>query len=1244
MSSNRFYGFIFLGASIGACGGAGPGVPTRVDPLAGLRAEAAASPGDVALQFRLAQAELFTEDGDEASVQTPLARIRAVEPDNIRALFMSGFEQDIHGNPEAALIDYARVLQLAHTSTDPWAPFLAEVAVSESLGVADFTERFDDRIAPELVALAASPGRAGAGTQYIAANSLRDWLQKKGRAADARAAMTTGTLRCADSIDVLGPIGPRDLLNFDADHSRFIGEAAFPAELDLGPGRGVSPKRTVHPAGCEAFLGRGPIQEGGVFIARSTVTPATPGNYWLRLDSPNTLKIYLGSQLVHARDLRREMDPGVAFVPVQLDGPTTVTVVLASRHSNPVLSVAFLARSEEGLEAPEATTPLERFVKVALGFPRGRTVLAGEDLRLLPAAEKNSAVASILRGYVSLADPFKSDDKRRDGARLAFRTAAQRDPAAYEPQLRLASLEVDEGRNRDAIELLRGIWADFPHALGVGFALIESLRAEGWHSEAGDVVEDLHARAPFSCGVRYRYLGDAKATRQVGEIEARARDIVACDARSIALQGFLVSAARWPEALAESRRIAEYEDPDSMGALIREQQIAEGQRDLASIDRIAAVLAARNPRSSGSLLDRVDVALARGQATTARTLLDQAFDSSPGDHMGLAFTRAALGGRDDLAPYRLDGDQVLAAFKSSGRTYDQPAILVLDYTVTRVYPDGSGLELTHNVWKLQSDEAVNAHGEFELAEGAKLFKLRTIKADGRSMEPADIAGKSTLSFPQLSPGDFIEYEFIRPLGRSAAFPTGYVGDRFFFRGFETPYDRSEVTVILPNSLGEPQIDARGEGVTFTKTAGADNTTVYKWGVRESRPLVAEPGSVPAREYLPSVNLSARAAWPARIEFYRDILIDKEVRDPEIVRLVEEIAPERNADGSLAAQEARARKLFAWTTANIEESGDFFGSAPTMTHARSGSRVRVLRYLLGLAGIAGDFALTRGRSADQSESVIPEEDIFRYPVLAVTLQGASQPVWLTTSHRYSPFGYVGPELCGQKAYMISVSGEQVTLPACTAGSQLHRIEAVLHLRAGGQVQVDVTEFSNGERGLEFKEQLEKIPAEDLNRQFEQGYAARVLAGARLESLTVAGSPENGEPLVMRYVLSADSLGRQAGTVRYLPQLFASGFGGAYAPTTSRTTMAMFADPLEAEIVLQVIAEDGEVRPPTAVSLDGFGASHYSSRVTNVAPHTLTIERKMTVPAMRVATTDYADFATFIRAADQAEDRELAVTAH
>src|SRR5206468_12365610 len=129
--------------------------------------------------------------------------------------------------------------------------------------------------------------------------------------------------------------------------------------------------------------------------------------------------------------------------------------------------------------------------------------------------------------------------------------------------------------------------------------------------------------------------------------------------------------------------------------------------------------------------------------------------------------------------FRLDGAAVIHAFEKAARRYDAPAVLLLDRTVARVFPDGAQMILTHNIVRVQSKDGIERWGEVPIPDGAEVLTLRTHKPDGSVREPEEIFGKQTVSAPDLAPGDYVEWETLEVREPVDAFAPGFLGERFY---------------------------------------------------------------------------------------------------------------------------------------------------------------------------------------------------------------------------------------------------------------------------------------------------------------------------------------------------------------------------------------------------------------------------------------------------------------------------------
>jgi hypothetical protein len=718
----------------------------------------------------------------------------------------------------------------------------------------------------------------------------------------------------------------------------------------------------------------------------------------------------------------------------------------------------------------------------------------------------------------------------------------------------------------------------------------------------------------------------------VAELSERAMQ---CDAGANARLTALRAQQKYSEAAKELLRLESLGDPLDMAQKLD----ADLERARLAGD-VAAVKVLRDQRSSywhdrpEPTLDRADVLLAAGDTKGAIAVIADALEKEPGDLYELRRVQEALSGEDLFKGFRKNADEVIKAFEANASQYDQPQVLVLDYTVTRLFEDGSSVSLTHNIIRPQSQEAVDENGEFSVPDGARLLSLHTRKADGTLLEPDAIPGKSTWSLPNLAPGDYVEFEFVRGESPSVGFPGGYLGDRFYFQSFEVPFDHSELVVVMPETM-QPVLDPRGPlpQQVSEKKAGLQ---VLRWAARQSKALSPEPASVATREFLPSINLGVKVSWSAYVESLRDLLVDKDVYDPAAQEFVLKLL----GDKVNASKSARAELLFRWVTEQIEVSNEVFGSAPAMLAARTGSRERVLKYMLGLAGIESELVLARGAEADHSEAALPDPETFGYLVLRVASEEGVR--FIHAGARHAPFGYLPPQLRGELALVVNQRAEVTELPAQDIDRELRTVELDITLSPTGEGQVQVREIHRGSSAVEWRNDLDAIPAGELETRFAQQYAANVIPGARLTSLKVVDRDKPEAPLVLQYGLEVADLGQRSGTQQRIGGLFPSSLATRYARTSSRATTEVVTPPqaLDVHTALHLPKGARVVSLPKAGALTHPSKAKFETRAENQRDG-LSLSRSLRVPLTRVKPDEYPGFATFCRTADALEASELVI---
>lgn len=1222
--------FILSLAIATACGGLQHGVRPTIEQL---RQRARERPEDPAAQIALAEGELLLQGGDASRARAQIERAAELSPDSLRLSYLDATERSLHGDLSTALDAHLDVIRRAATSDDPLAPAMAAVAAAEVESLDDAVDTYAERVSAGLTPVHADPRGIGDEARATIADLLIDLAFRRGDLDRVREVVEAQ--RCSAAWRVAGPFGPRHLLGFDQelapDHDDVLADS-----YDLGPGRGERATREVPARGCNAHIGGAVAAGPGTTFAETTLMVPEGGRWLLRLETPNAVQLFVDGEPLVSLDRRRETMPRATFHALQLDaGERRIRARITSRHPNPVVSVSLSrAAGPPGGAAVEGESLTAAHVAARYAMARGDVVAARELLRS-HLTEDGSSTFLVLGGAAALSDPLRSATVRHDQARRLLGWAAERDEGAFYPRLAHAQLEASEGRVQTAIAALREATERWPQAIVFPLQLVDYLSQRGWHGQAADAIADARRIAPSACRPRRAAMTHARRRHRAAEALALAEELTRCDARSDAVLTLRVQRREWDLALAELRRMTALEPrPNTLGSLRAELEVATARGDEAEVARLLSAVGEHIPQSPALVLRESDRLLARGGAQPATAHLNDALAREPAAMMELRRTVRAIGGPSPLESFRRDGAEVISRYEASGRVYEEPMVLVYDYTVYRVFEDRSMLELTHNIFQLRTQEAVDAMGEFGVPEGAQMLTLRTVKADGTRLEPDEIAGKDTISFPSLSPGDYIEFEYLRPRSPPAGYPNGFAGDRFYFRNYETPFDLSQLTVVTPPDV-ELMLDPRGRAPE-TETSEVDGLRVYRWTARESRPFTLEPASIPVREFFPSIYWGRGATWPAYVESLRDVLADRDVIDPAARRLVREIVGETDR----ASVEQVAARIYLWVLTNIENSDDVFGLAPAMIAARTGNRTRVLRYLLDAAGLEVDLALARSYASDSHESALADDDT--YQNLLVRMRGTEGYVWLHAGSRGAPFGYIPPVVSGMDALLLNEDAEVVRVSERDPESELRTVEVDVDLENDGGARVSVIETYRGAGAAAWRNQLESIPEEHLEIEFESQYVSNLLPGGQLARLVITGREDPESDLVLRYDVTLSALARRANGGLVVPPIYRATLGASYAPVASREVAQLLAVGLALDVEVRVRVPNGASidATPSEESLEGaHGARATIARRRD--GEAIVLRRSYRIPRMRIAPEEYPDFARFCRAADEAEGAELRV---
>jgi hypothetical protein len=512
--------------------------------------------------------------------------------------------------------------------------------------------------------------------------------------------------------------------------------------------------------------------------------------------------------------------------------------------------------------------------------------------------------------------------------------------------------------------------------------------------------------------------------------------------------------------------------------------------------------------------------------------------------------------------------------------------------------------------------------------GADVLHVRTIKRDGSIREPEPIAEKESVSVPDLLPGDYVEIEYIEAASPAAAFPGGFIGERFYFNSVEAPLERTEYLVVSPVGMAI-DVDARGGIEREPRRWQAGDLDVRMWGRTDQPERPREPGSIPLGEILPSVRVSHAVSFDAWREFLRDELRVAWRGSREL----------RTLALSLCARSDRracARAVVRWVGEHVEHAGAVTDLAAGTLARRRGNRTGLVGALLLAAGIEPELWVVRPVTLDGAPLVAQELDAFDQPVLALPqLRGAFLD---PRTRRLAPFA-LPPLLRGGQALRIAPGTLYAHLPRTSAEDPAEGRRVRFRAAVGeGPMRVEEQEDLAGWPAVEWREEMDRVDGARIRQEFEQHGLGAFFPGAQLESLTFRGLEDEHGRLGVDSRFLVPSLARRAGGTFVVAPILPSYLARRYAPSDRRLAALLvpYVPPLDLDVELSLPA-GATLAAPSVVRLEApFG--RFRQEITSRHGR-LVLRRHLEMPTQRVDPRAYPGFVKFARAVDEAEQREI-----
>jgi hypothetical protein len=1058
-----------------------------------------------------------------------------------------------------------------------------------------------------------------------------------------------------------GPCGAYHALEFDR---RFPPEAGplparFPGPTGLPD---VEPRPFPVPDGLVTFEGE--PASGDIYYLASDVQTARGGPHLLTVKATASVKVWLDGTPMAERRAFAGHAPMILAAPISLAAGRHRLLVKVSRGGLPAAVVASFSRADgaasdvtssaavagapapavrEGpprepawsaqrLSAqlePELGPVLARLMAARDGLDwdrEGAKALIEEALARAP----RSAPLLATQGDLLRDDPTLGDKTARARAEAAYDQALSRDPGSAAERMKRAELMQTGERYDDALALLAGMP---PGALTAPRVL--TLRARiAWARGFAEEAEQLSEQAWTTAGLC-----------QSGELllaTTRRRDAVA---REDELAEALLPCHGGVQRLANHRRkrgdaageAAVLERlfrtaPTRIEPRLDQARIAIARGDAAGAASTLAELIRfwpRDPRLQKRRAEALELAGDRAGARAARELalrLD-------GSDLGLRRAVALTNGQEVLAQHAEDGAAAIRAYEAAKVKPDTSSAVVLDAAAIEFYPDGSSTERIHQIIQVLDQRGIDHQGEVSIPSGSEVLAVRTIKKDGRRLEPEDVGDKGTLSLPGLEPGDYVEYEYLHPTSARGPGIPGFTAPIFYFQVADAPLFRSTYVVIAPKGSG---LVAEAHNMLAPTVKVEGNREVLRVERTAVPALIDEPESPGATEFLPLVVAGAGAGREAMQRAIADSMVERFRPTIEIAALARRIAAESaHPAETLTPAEALVRNAYARVTELVLGQGGSWGESAAQVLANGrGNRTILLRSVFAALGVKARLALVRTFGADPAEYRFYRPELYGYAVLRVEHGG--KVYWLDPGTRLNPFGNLPEAARGCEALILPDPGEEPEVVRTPMDGIEDGREIALQLSVDeeGGGTVDGVEQYLGFEGAAAKASIESLDKAARRQLLEQSLA-QTFRGLSLESFAVEGEQSAGAPLTIRYRLRVPQLlHAQDGTWVLDGSVFPSRLGARYLTRAARKVPLLLAGNERVHIHLTISGpEVRALRPGGDAHVTGAFGSY--DRVERREGSVAVRDDRFMLRRGRLKPSEYADFARFAGSVDDAQ---------
>lgn len=1248
----RSLGWLWPVASLAVAACAHTPASVQEDPL-GKAAERAAAGSGNARVLALAGFHALLATGDVAQARSWLDASLAADAEEPWALHGQAWLATWNARPERTL-----TLALEQCVKNPDHP-LATVAARQVLEAAGQSKDDDGRILTETEkALAAGPSPDVAWLLRAARTVI---LGNRGGAGLGAAVRELGAPM---ELSLAGPYSPWHVLSL-ADALPPENTGSLEAGSPPGGVRTVKFPDGVVWLGAEGGPGDGyvlaadvEVERGGRYVLR-VVTPMDHAvlvdgqrvlerQTWLEPASTETsrrLSLSSGKHRLLVRVARGQQSGHLSLHLLPADGaPSTITYRAAKGAPERwAPGVALPAKPDDDLAAAaptlaaqlegEAGPVLSRVVAALDGKARDRDG-AKRLLSEVPAGFVGAPLTT-LKAELALDDRGLPARIGRGRATRDLEAALEKDPKAVPALLAQGLLAFEDARHADALELVSRAKAV---SQGAPVRVLEArvALALGLDGRAEQAAREALTARPGDCEALALLADTARRRDATAEEAERVKALEGCPSALERGVDLLRSRGALEVAAERLRAMADVGGDSKLLAHLGLSQVLVSLGQPKEGAKVLEAVLARWPRHVAAWLALADARALAGDPAGSLAARESALALDGGNLSLRRSVERARTGKELLDAHAISTQEAFKAYAAAPGDEDAPAAYLLDAAAVRVYPDGSQVDRVHIIQKALDQNGVSEIAEVSIPQGAQLLSLRTLKADGTSLEPESIEGKETLSLPGVQVGDSVEYEYLLAHPARGPGQPGFTASTFYFQIARQPNNWSTYTVVAPKGSGLV-VDPHHVRVQPPRVEG--ETEVFFHEERRVPPYLPEPGAPPSgNEWLPWVMVGAGTLGnDGVIRAYADAFLDRGRVTAEVRTFALQAAQGRaGLEAVKAVYAAVMQKLSG------RDGGLAVPAAASAVQDR-GSRLWLLRSALRSLGFDARIAAVHTFNADPEPSKLPNEALLPYLAVRVRVPGNGD-VWLDTLVRFAPFGEL-PELArGRDAWVLPEPGLPLERVRTPTGAGLKGKDVVLTLSLGedGVLQGSGVETYRGFEAAQLAEALEQLPVEQREQALE-GALSRYFGGAQLTTLALELNRAVGADVVVKYAFTAPRFARkdEEGRLVLGALTYPALLGRRYLALSSRSTpLYLEGSEVSRTTVTLTLPQGFKLVAPLAEVKVPSPHGRFV-RAEKQAGRVVTVTESLELPQARIAPSAYEAFARFAGEVDLLQGRDVLV---